>query len=52
MECFKKWFISNAVDGTDNDTLWKGSEEGGNGRGECEELTVNMGTVALIGKGG
>ena len=29
--------ISNVVDGTDDDMLWNGSEEGENVRGECEE---------------
>jgi hypothetical protein len=29
--------ISNAVNGTDNDTLWNSSEEDGNVRRECEE---------------
>ena len=33
---FKKCSIYNAVDGTD-DTLWNGSEEGGNVRSESEE---------------
>jgi hypothetical protein len=33
----KKCFISNAVDGTDSDILWNGSEEHGNVRSECEE---------------
>ena len=34
---FKKCCISNAVDGTDDDTLYNGSEEDGNVRSECEE---------------
>jgi hypothetical protein len=29
--------MSSAVDGTDDDTLWNGSEEDGNVRSECEE---------------
>jgi hypothetical protein len=33
----KKCFISNAVDGTDNDMLWNGSDEQGNVRSEREE---------------
>jgi len=33
---FKKCCISNAVDGTDIDVLWNGSEEDGNVRSECE----------------
>jgi hypothetical protein len=37
MKCFKKCCISNAVDGTDDDMLWNGSEEDGNVRSECEE---------------
>ena len=32
---FKKCYISNAMDGTDDDMLWKGSKEDGNVR-ECE----------------
>jgi hypothetical protein len=34
---FKKCWISNAVDGTDGDMSWNGSEEGGNVRSECGE---------------
>ena len=34
---FKKCCISNAVDGTDVDMWWSGSEEDGNVRSECEE---------------
>jgi hypothetical protein len=29
VKCFKKCCISNAVDGTDDDMLWNGSEEDG-----------------------
>ena len=36
MKGVKKCCLSNAVDGTD-DILWKGSEEDGNVRSECEE---------------
>jgi hypothetical protein len=46
--------VSNAVDETDDDMLWNGSEGDGNVRSECEEvkaLTVEMLTVTLIGKG-
>jgi len=32
---FKKCCISSAVDGTDVDMLWNGSEEHGNVRSEC-----------------
>jgi hypothetical protein len=32
---FKKCYISNAVDGTDDDLLWNDSEEDGNVRSEC-----------------
>ena len=49
MKGFKKCCTSN---GTDDDMLWSGSEEGGNGRRECEELTVKMERVAIIGEGG
>jgi hypothetical protein len=34
---FKKCCISNAVDRTDDDMLWIGSEEDRNVRSECEE---------------
>jgi len=33
----KKCWISSAVDGTDDDVMWNGSEEDGNVRSECEE---------------
>jgi hypothetical protein len=52
---FKKSYISNAVDGTDDNLLWNGIEEDGNVRSDCKEkmmaLTVKMETVPLIGKG-
>ena len=35
---FKNCCISNAVDETDDDMLWNGSEEDGNVRSECEEV--------------
>ena len=34
---FKKCYISDAADGTGDDTLWEGSEEAGNVKSECEE---------------
>jgi len=34
---FKKCCISNAMDGTNDDMLWNGSEEDGNVRVEHEE---------------
>jgi hypothetical protein len=34
---FKKCCIFNAVDGTNDDMLWNGSEEDGNIRSEHEE---------------
>ena len=34
---FKKCCISSAVDGTDFDVLWNGSEEDGNVRSVCVE---------------
>ena len=37
MKGFKKCCISNGMDGTDVDMLWKGSEEAGNVRSECKE---------------
>jgi hypothetical protein len=36
-EGFQKCCIFTAVDGTDDDVLWNGSEEDGNVRSECEE---------------
>jgi hypothetical protein len=51
---FKKCFISNAMDETDDNVLWNGSEEDGNIRSEHEEdedMTVNVEMVRLIGKG-
>jgi len=33
---FKKCCISTAMDDTDNDVLWNGSEVAGNVRSECE----------------
>ena len=33
---FKKCCITIAVEGTDDDMLWNGSEEDGNVRSECE----------------
>jgi len=37
VKCFKKCCISTAVDGTDDDMLWNGSEQDGNIRSECVE---------------
>jgi hypothetical protein len=37
MKVFKKCCISSAVDGSDGDMLWDGSEMDGNVRSECEE---------------
>ena len=37
MKGFKKCCLSSAVDETDDDMLWKGSEEDRNMRTECEE---------------
>jgi hypothetical protein len=52
---FKKCHIFTAVDGTDDDVLWKGSEEDGDVKRECvremKALNVKMVTVTLIGKG-
>jgi hypothetical protein len=33
---FKKCHISNAVDGTDDDVLWNGSEEDGDVTSDCK----------------
>jgi hypothetical protein len=46
-ESFKKCCMSNAVDETDDDMLWNGSEEDGD-----VKLSVRkMETMTLIGKG-
>ena len=37
MKGFKKCYISNGLDGNDNDMLWNGSEEDWDVRSECEE---------------
>ena len=37
---FKKCGVFNAMGGTDDDTLWNGSEEVVNVRSECEEDEV------------
>ena len=37
MKSFKKCCISSAVDETDDDMLWNGSEEDGDVRNKCEE---------------
>jgi hypothetical protein len=37
MKGFKKCCISYAMDWTDDDMLWNGSEEDGNVTSECEE---------------
>jgi len=34
---FREGCISNAVDGTNDNMLWNGSEEDGHARSECEE---------------
>jgi len=50
----KKCCISNAVDETDDNLLWNGSEEDGNVKSEHEEdedRTMNVEMVRLIGKG-
>ena len=53
---FKKCCISTAVDATDDDMLWNGSEEDGDVRRECvremKAVTVMMETVTLIGNNG
>jgi hypothetical protein len=44
VKVFKKYCISNAVDGTDDDTLWNDSEEDMNVKmktNECEEGNSN-----------
>jgi hypothetical protein len=47
--------MCSAVDGTDGDMLWNGSEGNGDTRvsvGEMKALTVKMETVTLSGNGG
>jgi len=34
---FKKYCTSNVMDGTDDNTLWNGSEDNGNAESKCEE---------------
>jgi hypothetical protein len=49
---FKKFCISNAVDETDDDMLWNGSEADGDmSVRKMKALPVKMETVTLIGKG-
>jgi hypothetical protein len=51
---FKRCCMCNVIGGTDDSMLWKGSEEEGNVRNECEEekaLFVKNLTVTVIGKG-
>jgi hypothetical protein len=49
---FKKCWLSIAVDETDDDMLWNGSEEDGNVRSGCEEGTdCEMELVTLFGTG-
>jgi hypothetical protein len=46
---FKKCCISYEMNGTDNDKMWNGSEEDGNGKSWCEEVkALRMETVTLI----
>jgi hypothetical protein len=51
----KKYCVSNAMDETDDDVLWKGSEEDGDVKRECvrkmKALNVKVVTVTLIDKG-
>ena len=37
MKGFKKCYLSNAMDGTNDDILWNGSEEDGIFSSDCEE---------------
>ena len=37
VKVFKKCCVSNAVDGSDDDMLWNGSEEEGNVKSYCVE---------------
>jgi hypothetical protein len=50
---FKKSYTFNAVDDTNSDMLWNGSEEDGNARIERKmtALTVKMVIATLTGKG-
>ena len=51
MKGFKRCCVSSALEETDDDLLWNGSEEDGivNVR-KMKALTVKMETVTLIGK--
>jgi hypothetical protein len=49
---FKKCCISSAVDGTDDDMLWNGSDEDGCECMKMKALTVKMETMTLTGRGG
>jgi len=53
VKCFNKCCISNAVDGTDDDMLWNGSEEDGNVRSmrKIKALTTKMETVTVTDSG-
>jgi hypothetical protein len=54
VEGFRKCYISNAIDGTEDYILWSESEEDGHVRSECEEdegTDLKMETLTLIGKG-
>ena len=52
MKSFKNCCISSAVDGTDVDMLWIGSEEDRNVRSECEEDEgTDCEDMTLISKG-
>jgi hypothetical protein len=52
---FKKGCISNAMDETDDNMLWNGSEEDGNFTSLCvrkiKAPTVKMGTTIVTGTG-
>ena len=52
MKGFKRCCVSSALEETDDDLLWNGSEEDGivNVR-KMKALTVQMETVRMIGKG-
>ena len=51
MKGFKKCYICNAVDGTDDSMLWNVSAEDGNVRSvrKMKTLTVKMETVTMTG---
>jgi hypothetical protein len=38
VKCIEKWWISSALDGSDDHMLWNDSEKDGDVTSECEEV--------------